>query len=233
MKLYPRSSIALTTLALCLVFATAASATPLTPNSSAVGAQVVPPPTPVPGPFLKDTGVQPFSVGLITGTYEEVVFMDQFTGGLDFVYAIHNNTSSGLDAIGRSTTTDFTGFSTNVGFDTTATNLLGNTPTQKPLFVDRSGSGDSIGFQFAPPSPLVSTFIGGTDSFNLVIETDALYVTSGVINFIDGGAAGFPGYAPLLTPEPSSYLLMGTGMLICAFFLRRNMGTSAASITTA
>jgi PEP-CTERM motif-containing protein len=34
------------------------------------------------------------------------------------------------------------------------------------------------------------------------------------------------------TPEPASYLLMGTGMLLCAFFLRRNIG-SASAVTLA
>jgi PEP-CTERM motif len=72
-------------------------------------------------------------------------------------------------------------------------------------------------------------FLGGSTTgtggiTNLTITTNG--ATSGPAQTASANILG-------ATPEPASYLLMGTGMLICAFFLRRNMGTSAAGITAA
>jgi hypothetical protein len=60
---------------------------------------------------------------------------------------------------------------------------------------------------------------------------------SGAVTTIDVTSSGAVTNAGVnilgATPEPASYLLMGTGMLLCAFFLRRNMGASAAGVTAA
>jgi hypothetical protein len=73
-----------------------------------------------------------------------------------------------------------------------------------------------------------ATFLGGSTTgtggiTNITITTNG--AASGPAQFASASIVG-------ATPEPASYLLMGTGMLLCAFFLRRNMG-SASAVTLA
>jgi PEP-CTERM motif len=63
-------------------------------------------------------------------------------------------------------------------------------------------------------------FTGTGGITNITITTGGS--TSGPAQFANASIIG-------ATPEPASYLLMGTGMLLCAFFLRRNMGASATA----
>jgi hypothetical protein len=226
MKLFRWRSASWTTLALCLVFATAASAN-IVPPSFTLPPDLL---TPIAaGPILGDTGVQTFTTGpLLSGTTREIVFTDLVTGNLDFVYAIHNNGTS-LDAITRSTTAIYTGFITDVGYDPTSTlsDLLGFPSSVIPNTVDRSLAGDTGGFTFGGPT----VFLPGMSSLNLVIETNAHYFTGGVLNFIDGGTATVAGFAPTTAPEPASLALMGTGIVFCARLLRRKKKNAEAAIT--
>jgi hypothetical protein len=145
---------------------------------------------------------------------------------LDFIYAIHNNSTS-ADGIVRSTTTDFTGFATDVGFNPShLTDILGDPSSVIPTSVDRSLAGDTIGFNFG-----LLGFLPGTSSFDLIIETNASAYTAGNLNFIDGGTATVPGFAPTATPEPASLALMGTGIVFCARLLRRKKKNAEAAIT--
>jgi hypothetical protein len=164
MKLFALRSAGWTTLALCLVFATAASATPILP-----GQTITPAPTLVDpiGTILADTGIVNFTTGpFLSGSVREVVFMD--AGHLDFVFAISNSSTS-VDNLGRSTIASFTGFLTNVGYDPTPTNLLGSVPLVFPTSIDRSLAGDTIGFNFAAGGGGPLPFFPGESTFNLVI----------------------------------------------------------------
>ena len=220
MKLFSwRNTICVTVLALGLAtVAPWASATPITPGTSGPPDLLIPA-----GAVVADTGIIGFANGLVSGLTREVVIREA-SGFLDFVYAIHN---SGPDNITRSTTSNFSTFTTDVGFNPLAlTNLLGNAVSITPLTVDRSASGSTVGFNFG-----LLGFKPGLDSFNLVIETNALYFTGGNLSFIDGGTATVAGFAPTNSPEPASLALMGTGIVFCARLLRRKKKNAEAAIT--
>jgi len=70
-----------------------------------------------------------------------------------------------------------------------------------------------------------ATFVGGSTTgtggiTNITITANG--AGSGPAQFASANIVG-------ATPEPASYLLMGTGMLLCAFFLRRHMGSASAA----
>jgi hypothetical protein len=172
---------------------------------------------------------------LLNVNWAEYVYADTnnhfCSGCLDFVIWAQN-TSASTDSINRITATDFTGFSTDVGSIPPAP--LGTSPTGAnpsgtipPSFVDRSLGGDTIGFDFQPisggipPVLLPSTFLPGTTSELLVIETDATGYTSGQVNFIDGGTSTVTGFAPVPEPISAGLLLgglFGAGLLIARKF---------------
>jgi len=202
-------------------FIPSASANAISPGGS--GAPDVLAPA---GTQIADTGTFTFTTGpFLSGTAREIV-VQEATGTLDFIFAIHNNAGS-ADSLGRSTTTDFTGFSTDVGYTLAPINLLGDVGFVIPTSVDRSLGGDTVGFNFGPPLG----FPPGGDTLNLVIETNAIYYTAGQLNFIDGGVAAHAAFAPTTAPEPASLALMGTGIVFCARLLRRKKKNAAVAIT--
>ena len=220
MNLLSWRNISWVSLALCLVFATAASANIIGPGGSGAPDMLSPS-----GIILADTGIETFTTGpFLSGTTREIVITDSITGDLDFIFAIHNDSTS-TDGIGRSTTAAFTGYLTDVGYNPLSTiDLLGFVSTIIPTTVDRSFAGDTIGFNFG-----ILGFPPGASSFDLIIETNATQFSGGILNFIDGGVAQVPGFAP--SPEPASLALMGAGIVFCARLLRRKKKTAEAAIT--
>src|SRR6202035_771616 len=90
--------------------------------------------------------------GKITATYTEAVYRDTTTNNMDFVIQFSN---AGPDDIFRSTSTDYTGFTIVDAGVTAAVNLNTNpfgygvsVLGVLPPTMDRSPSGDTIGFNF-------------------------------------------------------------------------------------
>jgi hypothetical protein len=145
---------------------------------------------------------------------------------LDFYYQFSNSRAS-LASISRLTMTNFAGFTTNVGYrmddwDNEGQFLAGQ---QAAISADRSLSGGTIGFSFAP------FFFGSggnidprETSATLVIRTNAYAFTkAGSLTAQDCADYTTAAFAPTTgsaVPEPGTYMMMGTG-LIALFALRR------------
>jgi len=173
--------------------------------------------------ILASTGLMPF-VGLnalnqtvYTGTFQEFVVLDPGNSTtMDFLYQFQDLTG---DAINHMTTTGYTGFTTDVGYDPfeTMTVYFGD-PMVLPDSVNRSSSGSTIGFDFTTNGGVPN----GSVSQLLVINTNATsYALTGTVNFIDGAVASMVDYAPTTTPEPASLGLLLGGLFAAGLFFAR------------
>jgi hypothetical protein len=181
--------------------------------------------TPATGPFLANTGFEPFtgtnSLGqtTISGEYEAMVYSDPkntfCAGCLDFFIIVDNNNSS-TDSIERITLASFGDLSTDVGY----TIGKGGNPTgAAPISVTRSSNGTTVGFNF-------STLAGvapGKDTEVLEIETDATSFVQGSLQIIDSSVASVEAFAPASVPEASSIslTLLGGALLGIGLIGRR------------
>lgn len=178
---------------------TAAFSALLNPGSAIIAAGDL---APVGGSVIAGGVPVPFVAPTFSGTLTTSVISGDVSnpwGGLTFTFLLHNN---GANSIGRLTLNDFAGFLTDVSYQTP---LIGQAPT----FVDRSGSGDIIGFNFIPAPIGIGSLGAGADSALLVVQTNALAYRTSIASVIDGTVASVATFAPV--PEPSSLMLFTLG----------------------
>jgi hypothetical protein len=175
-------------------------------------------PAPVVGFIVEDTGVIPYAIGTTSsGTVRELVVADKDNplgkGDLTFLFQVHVATGE----ITRLTTSNYAAaVLTYVGFDAALSPFI---PTDKsvpagtrsPSTADRLGLGLGVGFNF---SPAILAADPDTTSVALIVRTNATFVDPGTIGLrgsTDGGVFQTDGWAPALTPEPASVVLLGFG----------------------
>jgi len=154
--------------------------------------------------ILADTGV-------FSGTLFDAVFREA-GGTLDFYYQYTADPSSADDVL-RFSMTDFTGFTTNVGYLNNATFAGAGTPNVIPSSADRN-TPDTVGFSYNNPIgdviPGNGVVAPGDVTYIMVIQTNATDYVRGSTSVIDGGVGTAQTWAPV--PEPATMMALGVGV---------------------
>jgi len=184
--------------------ASPAWAIPVAPGASALSSAE---PDPVGGALLFSTGPLPYASGAFSGTLISSVIAGDGSnplGGLTFIYDLVNSPAS-IDSVGRLTVTGYTGWLTDMSFQTPPIGL-------PPTTMDRSLNSNVVGFSFVAPPLGAGALPPGMPSAKLVVQTNAPAFVPSLANVIDGTVAQVPSLAPV--PEPASMLLLAAGLLV-------------------
>ena len=190
--------------------------------SVAYGSVLTPPQGPIaPDSWGSCTGCAPVGSGIFGAgstdasvgfVYSEGVFTNDSLNpyglsGLDFVYSFLNNATS-TKLIASIAAGNFAGFSTDVGYFTSAVFPGG---TIAPNTVSRASAG-TVAFN-------LNGFAPGDQSLVLVIKTNAMSFGPGTLTVVD--SAGAAGTAAGLAPVPEPDLVLPAGSLLVMAAYRR------------
>jgi hypothetical protein len=180
--------------------------TPVPAEAEPVGGVVVATQT---SPFVSTTYTGDLTSSVIAGDTSNAL------GGLTFTYVLRNLT--GTHSINRMSINGFDGFLTDVGRAAPAGTIV-------PAYADREASGTSIGVSWVS-APIGAGAIGtGQTSATLVIQTNSPVFVPTSAFVLDGFPAGMLAFAPV--PEPSTFVLAGTGLALMFYGFSRRRRSS-------
>jgi hypothetical protein len=150
------------------------------------------------------------------------------TDCLTFAYQVTDTggVNSGTGIIEDLTASNFSNYSTDVGFDSlTAATSIFAAGGSEPLTVGRSlsGPGAVVTFDYPDAAGAPSDLVPGDSSTVLIVETNATNYTTGLFSAIDGATATASAYGPTSSaPEPASMALIGSALIGLGLLRKRS-----------